>query len=122
MRYIWPAVSHWIFKSIDKVDLLQSEAVERQVLDGVARLWVVHNGVFLAAVVTEVYFVESGKICAVVACGGEGVLAALELLEQIEKYAKQEGCRSIIVCGRKGWARALKDYRQAAVVLRKELN
>lgn len=84
-------------------------------------LWVVHNGVINAAVVTQVSVSEGGKVCTIIACGGSGVLKVLPLLERIEQYAKQEGCRSVIVYGRKGWARALRDYSTAAVVLRKEL-
>lgn len=91
------------------------------VFDGDALLWVVHNGIINAAVITQVTITEGGKVCAVIACGGNGVIKAMRLLERIEEYAKQEGCRSVLVYGRKGWARALQDYSPAAVVLRKDL-
>lgn len=121
VKFVWPIVAPWIFKSIERVDLSKFDCVEREVLNGDALLWVVHNGVIQAAVVTQITGVESGKACTIIACGGDGILDALPLLGRIEEYAKQEGCRSMLVYGRKGWTRVLKDYREHAIVLRKEL-
>jgi hypothetical protein len=121
VKFIWPLVSQWVRRSIERVDLSKFDCVEREVLNGDALLWVVHNGVINAAVITQLSINEGGKVCTIISCGGGGVIAALGLLERIEQYAKQEGCRSVLVYGRKGWARALKDYRPAAIVLRKEL-
>jgi hypothetical protein len=121
VKFIWPIVSEWVRRSIERVDLSKFDCVERQVFSGDALLWVVHNGVIKAAVITQLSIVEGGKVCTILSCGGGGVIKALGLLERIEEYAKQEGCRSVLVYGRKGWARALRDYRSAAVVLRKEL-
>jgi len=120
VRCVWPLVSQWIFDSIDRVDLSKFDCVEREVLNGDALLWVAHNGVISAAAVTQITGVEHGKVCTIIACGGNGVLADIGMIDRIEEYAKQEGCRSVLVYGRKGWARALKDYRSHAVVLRKD--
>lgn len=122
VSFVWPTVSQWVRDSIERVDLSKFDCVERQVLNGEALLWVAHNGVFInAAAITQLSINEGGKVCTIISCGGSRVVKALWMLSPIEEYAKQEGCRSVLVYGRKGWARALKDYRPAAVVLRKEL-
>lgn len=114
-------VSLWVLNSIERVDLSKFDCVEREVLNGDALLWVVHNGVIQAAVVTQLSINEGGKVCTIIACGGNGVLKVMGLMDRIEEYAKREGCRSVLVYGRKGWVRALRGYEPAAVVLRKEL-
>ena len=111
----WEKCSHLIRQAMVRGDLGKFEEVERQVLSGEAMLWV--NG--RAAVVTQIAIVESGKVCTIVACGGK--LPTLDGLQEIERYAATEGCRAMRVMGRRGWARKLKDYRTAAVVLEKEL-
>lgn len=103
-------------------DLGLSKSVKDDVLWGRALIWLVWDKPHLAgAVVTQVSEVESGKVCTIVAAGGEGLLRSLPLLSQIEDYAKKEGCRSMRVMGRRGWVRALRGYRTARVVLEKEL-
>jgi len=104
-------------------DLGKFSEVERDVLTGGALLWLVIDGpAILSAIVTQISIVESGKVCVVVACGGHHVLRALPLLSEIEDYARREGCRKTRIMGRKGWVRALQQYKQTRVVLDKELN
>ncbi len=112
---IWPQVSKFIRKAMARGDLGKFEEIERQVFDGEALLWVNAN----TALITQVGIVESGKVCTIVACGGS--LPSLEGLEEIESYARSMGCRAMRIMGRKGWVRKLKDYRQMAVVIEKEI-
>lgn len=42
-------------------------------------------------------------------------------LEELEEWARAEGCASIEITGRRGWRRVFKDYDEVACVLRKEL-
>lgn len=113
----WPDHKNNLRAAMRRGDLGKFEELQRQVLDGEALLWVGPN----SAAVTQVGIVESGKVCTIVACGGDGVLRALEMIEDIERYATEMGCRAMRVMGRKGWARALKGYRTTAVVLERTL-
>lgn len=117
VHLFWPDHKENLRAAMTRGDLGKFAELERQVLDGEALLWVGPN----SAAVTQVGIVESGKVCTIVACGGTGVLTALEMIEDIEDYAAEMDCRVVRVMGRKGWARALKDYRTAAVVLEKEI-
>ena len=40
---------------------------------------------------------------------------------EIEAYAKAEGCACVRIYGRKGWARVLKDYQVEQIVLERQL-
>jgi hypothetical protein len=46
----------------------------------------------------------------------------LPLIEQIEAYAKREGCMRVRIYGRKGWSRVLKNYEERFSIMDKELN
>lgn len=48
-------------------------------------------------------------------------MAWSDMIKEIEKHAKAIGCVSMRVQGRKGWQRALSEYRTKQVVLEKEL-
>ncbi len=111
----WERFAPLIRKAMVRGDLGKFEEVERQVFDGEALLWVNTD----AALITQVGIVESGKVCTIVACGG--ALPSLDGLQEIESYARSMGCRAMRIMGRKGWVRKLKDYRQMAVVIEKEI-
>lgn len=102
-------------------DLGATESIKNDILSGAALLWLVCDTKPIGAVVTQISQVESGKVCTIVACGGECILNHLPLLEDIETYATNEDCRAMRIMGRKGWMRALPDYRALRVVLEKEL-
>ena len=95
-----------------------------------------------AAAVTELHRTEWRKVCVVVACGAlsrlraSGCLRAssrsdasratdmrrwIGLLEQIEEFARAEGCEATRIIGRKGWARVLMSYQVKRIVLEKDL-
>mgnify|MGYP003150816253 CR=1 FL=1 len=45
-----------------------------------------------------------------------------EMLPDVEEWSKNEGCSSVIIAGRKGWARVLADkhYKQNYVTLERK--
>ena len=45
----------------------------------------------------------------------------LPLRSALETFARAEGCRAIRILGRRGWARALPDYKLTRILLEKEL-
>jgi hypothetical protein len=90
---------------------------------GRMQLWVGWNGSECeAAVLTEIVTRAKGKTCQIVACGGHAMPHWLGLLDEIEQWAKQEGCASMrVVAGRKGWARMLPDYAVTGITLEREI-
>ena len=92
------------------------------VLSGGALLWIAaQDDEIVTAAVTQIGIGVGGKVCEIVACGGTETLRHLHLLREIESYARNESCRATRIIGRKGWMRALPDYKATRVVLEKEL-
>lgn len=115
---IWPYARHLIKTAIETTELSAFEPIEREVLEGKQLLWLAWNGQSIeAAAVTALV----RPICILTACSGYQRERWLSLLDQIEKYAKDEGCKAMRIFGRKGWERVLDGYRIEHVVLEKVL-
>lgn len=98
------------------LDLLGALASRRMLL------WLIWDGSrIVGAVVTEISETITGRVCVLVAMGGERRDRWLHLLGQIEDYAMQENCRAVRLYGRKGWKRVLRDYRETRIIMEKEL-
>jgi hypothetical protein len=98
------------------------EDVQRDVLAGNAYLWAAtEDEHILAVAVTQIGRDAKGRLCTVVACGGRDWARFGHLIGMLEKYARDEGCGAIEVCGRPGWARLL-NYRTTRIVLRKDID
>ena len=74
------------------------------VLTGRYRLWVRQNG----CAVTEIISYPRKRVCNVFLAGGE-MQVIKDLQAPCEEYAKANGCSSLVLTGRKGWVRALRD-------------
>ncbi len=88
-----------------------SEWVQR-CRDDLAQLWRVGD----CWAVTEVFDSKRGMVCHVVALAGE---FAHQVVQEIEAWAKKNGCALMHFTGRKGWARRLPDYTPVAIVMEK---
>lgn len=121
-RQIWPTARDMIRRAIERTNLSDFEAVERDVLQGRALLWLAWNGERIeAACTTELTIAQGRKACVVVACSGKNHRRWLPLLAKIEDYARAENCACMRVIGRKGWERVLEGYRLQWAILEKGL-
>jgi len=92
----------------DILDLLRNDQ---------AQFWPADN----SAMVTEIVGYPNGSHCRIWLAGGNyDELRELER-DRLIPWARQRGCRRIELVGRKGWARRLKDYKEVAVVMAKEI-
>lgn len=122
VRQFWPFVAPMLKAAISRTNLSRFQDIEDDVLDGDGLLWLaVADHKILAAATTILVRVENGLVCVLTACGGNDMSLWLPLLEGIEKYAKAEGCLSLRIFGRKGWGRALPQYKVTNIVLEKPL-
>ena len=98
-------------------------AIEESLVAGRALIWLVWASEqrIVAVVVTELVASAAGLVCVIVSCAGAGLPGWLPLIREIECYAAREGCVAVRIYGRKGWARVLKDYRAARVILERRL-
>lgn len=118
---LWPHVRSMVGRASDKTDMGSLSELDTDVLSGRALLWTVHGDGIEAATVTRLDLTEHSKVCTILACGGAGRSRWLHLLSEIETYAKAEGCDGVRLYGRRGWKRALPDYREIGIVMERKL-
>jgi hypothetical protein len=95
-------------------------------LTGKSLLWLAisrscDNPAIDAVATTRLELTDPGRVCVITACEGKNMTRWLPLIDGIEAYAKAEGCLCVRIFGRKGWLRVLEGYRQAHVIIEKDL-
>ena len=114
----WPHFKGRIESAISKVGVSAIGPIEKDVLAGHSLLWLAYDGLIVhAAAVTEL----NDNVCTIVACGGENLPQFLPLINDLEQFARDEGCKAIRIIGRKGWIRVLKNYKAKAVIIERPL-
>jgi hypothetical protein len=85
--------------------------VGKDLAEGSKQIWL-HSveDKFDFTIVTQIIEHPSKKICEIVYSGGEGMLKALDELQVIEDWARDNGCTDIHAIGRKYMSRSLKPY------------
>lgn len=109
---VWPYLVGFVDDAVMATASVQSVERIREKIDARdMQLWAIRvDGKTAGAVVTEIYDTAAGKTCGVPYLGGVGMNDWLHLLDQIEAWAKANGCvRSESVC-RPGWERVLKRF------------
>lgn len=123
IRRVWPHASHFIKQAILRTGLSDFREVEDSILDGDALLWLAWDGERIEAAASTILEVANkNKTCVIVACGGDDMTHWLDLIGQIETYAKNEGCACTRIIGRKGWLRVLDGYSAKHVILEKAVH
>lgn len=106
--------------AIDEMsDRFEINDVLKLLEDRKAQLFVFMETKPLAACVTTIEGTQSHKWLRVMWGGGSELNKWKHLLAGIEQWAKSLGCERSVIYGRKGWVKALSDYKQTAVILEK---
>ena len=86
------------------------------------QLWIVWDGSVRAIVATELYRSPSNmKCCTIHFATGREAAGWTHHLDEIEVWAREEGCARIELIARKGWAKHLPAYKMSHVFLEKDL-
>lgn len=122
---IWPGMVHDL---IDAAFAASNVPMPPDILDqmraGSRQLWlgVTEDATIVAAALTQIFDMREGRACKLMECGATAGLRNLAHLRAgIEQYAKHNGCDTMLIEGRPGWARAAPDYRVTAVILEKRI-
>lgn len=121
---IWPGTVHDLVDAgFAASDVPMPADIAEQLKYGHMLLWLVltPESQIIAAMLTQLFEMRTGKICKMRECAGTRMVEWKEMRDQIERYAKAEGCDRVLVEGRLGWAGVLKDYRITGVVLEKRI-
>jgi hypothetical protein len=73
-----------------------------------------------SAIVVEIVDYPQRATCRIWLAGGD-MDELLEAEKELRVWAKERGCESMEIIGRKGWERVLTEYKSSAVILTKEL-
>ncbi len=114
---IWQYAGPMIRAAIERTNLSDFADIEKDVLSGNQLLWLAISDHIEAAATTHL----SRNVCTLTACSGHQRERWLPLFARIEKYAKDEGCHTMRIYGRKGWERVLDGYKPEFVILEKAL-
>lgn len=120
----WPHVSRRIQSFVERSNgRATMETVAQRLASREWQLWLVGNpDTVCGCVLTHAYLADSGmKICEILGCMGDDATQWLYLLDEIEAWAKENGCHRMQAWSRKGWAKRLPDYRLTHVLLEKDL-
>lgn len=93
------------------------EDVRRAVETGECRLYTGRA----SALVCEMQDWPQRKVLLLWLAGGDLAELRDELRPLAERWGREQGCTHVSIIGRPGWARALPEYEQIAVVCGKEL-
>jgi len=119
----WHRVDKYISDAVCSVDTgYSSEDILTRIQMREMQLWVV--GDYVAAAVTQIQKHPGHTTLLVVALGGSGLTDWFdELMDDLEGYARDIGCKYIEEFGRDGWEKVSKHrgYKKVYVVMRKEL-
>lgn len=119
----WPLIEKSIAAALSRDGLYGPEHVKEWVLRGTHQLWIAgsrERGIEALAV-TEMLRHPNGQVINFWLCTGTDRVRWIEHKNGIEEWAKGQGCTRSVAHARKGWAKALPDYKLTHVVLEKML-
>lgn len=113
----WDFCEPLINRALKYQDTHTADDVLRHVLTAKAQLW---RGKKSCAVTEICEYPKAKKLRVWLAAGDMEEL--LEMLVDIEEFAKAEKCTGVMVVGRPGWKRVLKEYKAPYTMLEKEIS
>ena len=117
---VWDLAAPMLQKALDKMPGVYSmDDIKSKCLDGTYVLWFFEKA--KCALIVKILQCYSYKACVIMLAGGEDMDAWIAEVEDIEKYARSQGCKEILITGREGWRRIFKDYMLDSVTIKKEL-
>jgi len=93
--------------------------LKNKCLSGDLVLWVGRKAKYALLLKVSQYHLH--KSCGIVAIGGDHMDEWISDLKEIEDYARSQGCKNMVISGRKGWQRVLTDYKFDSITVIKEL-
>jgi len=122
LELVWPAVEKMIDQAYKFADEIVPPDLLEQLRQHYRQLWIVGDGEkILAAVMTKIILLRSGRCCLITACGGTQGDRWLHLIKEIEAFARFERCGKVQIEGRTGWERKFPRFKRVRIVLEQEL-
>lgn len=119
---LWPIVLPMIERAYSAVDRFVPSDLKKRLCLGDDLLWLAKRGntQILAICISSLEPRPSGTTCLLKAAAGRELQEWVGT-EEIEKYAKAEGCVRVWSEGRDGWERVMPGYERVGVILEKRI-
>lgn len=121
----WPHVENFLKRALEaSVGEDTLEEIRDDLFADRALLWLVWDDerkTILAAATTKLVASKRGKTCIIAACAGQDLRRWAKFIEELEAFARAEGCEKMRVYGRAGWERLLSGYTKPWVTIEKDL-
>ena len=110
--------------------LTDSDFVLETAKEGKFQVWVIWDkdqnktvDKYFGVVVTEIIQRKLGRVCHIYIATGRQKHKWQHLINEVEKFAKEEGCKMMELIARPGWQRVLNlfNYKRTHVVLEKKI-
>lgn len=120
LELIWPMAAKYFEEAAKEIDdSFSIDFYKKNCLSGKYILWMGRNS--KVAVILEVSEYPKGQECDIVMLAGEEIGSWIDELKEIEGWAKRAGCNRMVLTGRQGWVKVLKDYKIKTVTMVKKL-
>lgn len=117
----WSLAGHLLRPAMERCGEMPAADLFRALMEGRFVLWLAASERVEAAAVTEIAETTAGRVLCIVACGGADRRRWLHFVRNLEEYGRQRGCVLSRIYGRRGWQRALPEYRPQRVIIEKAL-
>jgi hypothetical protein len=114
LDFYWPLVCKYIQSALDlsngESDI---EDILKMLQEEELGLWIAWSQELkrpVACCTTMIQDYPKKKVCTIVHFGGDTFLEVGNLIPKIQRYAKEQGCQSMRVYGRKAWVKRLTSY------------
>jgi len=114
----WPDYAHHFERFARERGDMSADQVRAAAMDGRAQIWGIQDADAVHAVVmTEVCATALGNLCVIrIASGASRVPIQERLLDEIGKWARDQGCERVRIYGRRGWLRRFPRFKQTGVI------
>lgn len=122
---LWPVLAHYLEAALaEGVEGRSMADIAAQVAAGKMQIWAAadEDNTIVGAGATELWNFTERTVSATILWACDRPMHEWKpLLERIEDWAREQGCVSNVILGRKGWKRAIPGYTEAETLLEKKL-
>jgi hypothetical protein len=120
---VWGEVCPWIAAACKRNrGKFDEQDIRAGLLSGEDQLWIWKSPTAFAVGITRLENYPKQRVCTIRIVTGTNAAEWQEsAMETIKRWAKENGCSSMSLCARPGWARRLKGFEQTHVFLEQSL-
>lgn len=117
----WPLAEPWIAKALRRSDCVSTDACRGFIAEGKWHLFMAIGEGCEAVCVAEIQQYPLRKVLSIYVCTGKDHTRWVKHLDQIEAWAREQGCSRVVAFARKGWAKLLPKYHSTHIILELDL-